>query len=155
MSLIVRIFQHDFPIDREYTEGHTITEGEAAALNQLLVENIRNNVTGWVTRAAKGQSVLSAEDHEELRARIAEYGANYQFKARTRSRPLNPLEATSNELARQYAENWGNSMGLGVNSPGVYAKYLELKSDPKILEEARQLILRRQTVVNQALEGIF
>jgi hypothetical protein len=155
MSLTVRIIQHDFPIDREYVEGHVITEGEAAALNQLLVENIRNNCYGWVTKAAEGASILPHEIHSALRHRIAEYAKDYQFKVRTRSRTMNPLEATTAELARQHAETWGNSRGLGPGSPGVYTKYLELRASPQILEEARRLILRRQAVVNEALEGIL
>jgi hypothetical protein len=155
MPLIVRVLQHDFPIDREYTEGHVLTEAEATALNQVLVENIKNNVYGWVTRAARGKSVLTAEAYEDLHERISDYARQYQFKIRTRSRPINPFDAEISSLARQYAEVWGTKNGFGPNAHEVYAKYLSLKDLPEIREEARRLILNRQAAVDEALEGII
>lgn len=155
MTLVVRIFQHDFPIEREYTEGHTLTAGEASAMNQLLIENIRNNVSGWVMREAKGSAVLTAEQHSDLAARISEYASRYQFRTRVRARPMNPLDATTRELALQHAETWGNKMGFGPDSPEVHEKYISLRYNPQIQEEARRLILQRQEALNSALIGVL
>lgn len=155
MPLIVRVLQHDFPIDRQYSAGHILTEGEATALNQLLVENVRNNVHGWVAREARGSSLLTSEQHASLTARISDYADKYQFKTRVRYKQPNPLEATIRELARRHAETWGNQFGHDPNSPEVYAKSVELRSLPEIHDEARELVLRREYVAQTALIGII
>jgi hypothetical protein len=155
MPQIVRVLQHDFPIEREYTEGHVLSPSEAAAMNQLLVENVRNNVYSWVVREAKGRGALSADEHADLTSRISEYADKYQFKTRVRARPMNPLDATVRELARQHAETWGNQFGYNTDSSEVYARYIELRSNSKIYEEARTLLLQRQSVVNNALVGLL
>lgn len=155
MPLVVRVLQHDFPIERQYHEGHTLTAGEAMAMNQLLVENIRNNVYGWVVREARGSSILTSEQHADLTARISSYANKYQFKARPRYVPPSPLEAAIRELARLHAETWGNQNGHDPNSSEVYNRYVELRTDPVIQNEARQLVLRRESIANTALVGII
>lgn len=155
MALIVRIRQHDFPIDREYEEGHVLSAAEAAALNQLLVENVRNNVFGWVMREIRGRSALTADQQADLSTRISEYADKYQFKSRTRTAPANPFESTIRELARQHAEAWGSQHGHDAESTEVYERYIALRSNVTIQEEARSLVLQRQSVVNAALEGLL
>lgn len=155
MPLIVRIRQHDFPIDREFVEGHVLSAAEASAMNQLLVENIRNNVYGWVVREARGRGALTADQQADLTARISEYANNYQFKTRVRSRPSNPFDATVRELARQHAEAWGSQHGFGPESEEVFTRYIELRCNTTIQDEARLLIQQRQSVANEALEGLI
>ena len=41
----------EFTVASPYAEGHTITEAEAKALNQVRAENIRNNCAGLVKAA--------------------------------------------------------------------------------------------------------
>lgn len=155
MPLTIRILQHEFQITREYTPGHVINEAEATALNQMLMENVRTNVYNWVTREARGRGVLTPEQHALLHSRIERYADDYKFKTRVRSRPSNPHEAAVRELAWQHAEAWGSQLGYEPASSEVYAKFVELRSSPKISEQARNLVLHRQTVVAGALEGLL
>lgn len=155
MPLVVRIRQHDFPIEREFVEGHIMTESEAQAMNQLLVENIRNNVTGWVTKLSGGRAALTAEQHADLTEKINDYANAYEFKTRMNRRPANPLDATIREIAWQHAETWGNQHGFERSSDEVFTKYLEFKESPDTAEEARLLVLSRQSVIDESLMGLL
>jgi hypothetical protein len=154
LPLIVRIKQYQFELLREYTAGHVLTEGEAAALNQMLTENIRNNAYPWVVKAAQG-GFLTAEQQQELSERINEYANNYQFKTRVRTKSATPLESTARELAIQEAEIWGQQNGYSPDSHEVNSKFHELLTDPQVRERARDLIRHRQSVVEDALEGLI
>lgn len=155
MPLIVRVLQHDFPIEREYSAGHVLTAGEASAMNQLLVENIRNNVYSWVVKEAGGSKVLTEEQYSDLTARIAEYGSKYEFRLRTRYRQASALDAAVLELSLQYAEQWGHQNGFEPNSQEVRQRCAELQAQEDIREEARNLIRRRQSVADNALIGLI
>lgn len=155
MAQAVRILQHDFPIQRKYLEGHVLNADEAAAFNQLLLENVRNNTYGWVTRVARGRAVLTPEEYSDLAKRIDEYADGYQFKTRSRTKNINPLDATVRELAWQHAESWGIQNGFDITSDEVQRKYADLRHAPQIYAEARKIILNRQSVMDEALEGLL
>lgn len=155
MSSIIRVLQHDFPVEREFVEGHAMTEAEAAAMNQLLIENVRNNVYGWVAKALHGRSVLTPEQHKDLSDRINEYANNYRFRTRVKPRPPNPLDTIVRELALQYAESWGNQQGFSFDSQEVRLKYADLRHAPQIYAEARKLLESRQSVIAEALEDLL
>ena len=84
--------------DIRYTEGHSITAGEASALNQLLRENLRNNfATKLEALKAEGKT------QEEIQAVFTEYASNYQFGVKTiraSSAKLSPVEAQARIIAR-------------------------------------------------------
>ena len=50
----ITIAGQTFAVLQPYAEGHTITEAEAKALNQVRAENVRNNMAGKVKAAAEG-----------------------------------------------------------------------------------------------------
>ena len=67
-----------------YTEGHTITEAEAKALNQVRAENIRNNCARLVKKALADAGVEEASDLPEdavadLHDEIDKYDIEYVF----------------------------------------------------------------------------
>lgn len=154
MALVVRVLQHDFPIEREYREGHVLTAGEAAALNQLLVSNIRSNVTLWVVREARGRSVLTAEQSELLHKRISEYANNYQFKARSRAQPITPFVMAIREVAQKHTTIWANQNDYTIGGKEYREKMGQLVLEPEIQEEARSLVLSRQSVVREVAEEL-
>lgn len=93
-------------VAQPYAEGHTISAAEAAALNQVRAENIRNNTAKLVKEATKdlGEGdVLPDETAAELRAKIAAYDAEYVFTLASvgGGRTVrDPIEAEARKIAR-------------------------------------------------------
>ena len=72
-----------FACPQPYAEGQTLSEKEAGALNQLLIENVRNNFANDVDKlvAAKGvakSTELAAADMQQ-RVRVAADTINEQL----------------------------------------------------------------------------
>jgi hypothetical protein len=153
----LHIYRYDFTIPKRYAEGHPLTEGEAKALNQLMMENIRNNVAPWV-RSAEAQApgqVLSLESHEALQVRIETYAIAYQFSVRTRSRPVSAIDAAIDELAGAQAELEGNREGLAPDSPEVQLRFRQLQLDPAVRNRARTVVAERTRLANTTLVDIL
>jgi hypothetical protein len=156
MPLNIRIQQHDFFIDQRYNAGHVLSEGEAQALNQIFAENIRNNVFAWVTRTmeeSKSQ-LLTLEQHNDLQSKIARYAEAYRFRTRERRRPPSPIEAAADEIALQDAEIEGQQRGFPLDSQEVRLRYLQLRTDPVVVERARQLVIQRQAFADGTLKDM-
>lgn len=154
MPLILQIRQHRFEVSREYFEGHVCTAGEAAALNQLLIENTRNNVYPWVNKEIDEYGMLSAEAHARLQNGINIYIDKYQFKPRPGYLRRTPLEYTVQELAIQQAEQWGQRNGLTVEAKEVREKFEELCKNEVLIEQARELLRSRQSIAQDLLMGL-
>lgn len=72
-----------FSAPEPYTEGHTLTENEASAFNQLLHENLRNNFASKVKAALEAvNGAVDQLDMEGLQSAFDEYAAGYEFGAR-------------------------------------------------------------------------
>jgi hypothetical protein len=85
-----RTFQAPAP----YAEGHTINGAEAAALNTVLKENLRNNFAGLMKRAAE-----EAEPRILTQADFDAYAAEYDFGARrTRNVIADPVEREEKKI---------------------------------------------------------
>jgi hypothetical protein len=64
-------------ITPRYAAGHVLTEGEASALNQTFIENVRNN------RAKVVKELLAAgASQADIQAKVDEYVDDYQFGVR-------------------------------------------------------------------------
>lgn len=155
MPLIVQIRQHQFDIFREYTEGHVCTAGEAMALNQALVENVRNRLYPMIAKEVDRHRILSATQHLALQAKINSYVAAYQFRSRPTYRPSTPLESATKELAVQEARLWAHQEGLDLTGPEAKAKFAALCQDASLIDRARELVRSRQGVANDLLEGLI
>jgi len=156
-TLSLHINRYDFTIPSRYLPGHILTEGEAKALNQLMMENIRNNVAPWV-KAAEADApggALTLDRHVALQLRIYDYACNYQFLVRSRARPISAIEAAINELASAEAEAWGTRRSLGPEDPAVQTHYHQLLTSPEIRNRARLVVAERTRVTNSTLAEIF
>jgi hypothetical protein len=67
-----------FRVPIRYAAGHTLTEGEASALNQTLHENLRNN---FARKVAEGSE--AGIPQETLQQQLDDYANDYQFGVRT------------------------------------------------------------------------
>src|SRR5215475_3025734 len=67
-----------FRVPIRYAAGHTLTEGEAGALNQTLHENLRNSFAKKVAEGTEAGVPL-----ETMQQQLDDYAAEYQFGVRT------------------------------------------------------------------------
>jgi hypothetical protein len=156
-TLKLRVRQYDFTITRRFHAGQVITDGEAYALNQLLMENVRNNTTPWVHRAeqASPNGILSHEQVSDLQTKIAQYATTYRFRPRVRTRGLTPIDLALDELAFAQARTEGHHAGLAAESVEVKMRYRQLLLDPTLQTKARELVLERQKAASNALEELL
>jgi hypothetical protein len=66
-----------FQVEPKYEAGHSLSENEANALNQLRYENLRNNFAGKVKAGAE-----AGIDDDTLQSQLADYANSYEFGAR-------------------------------------------------------------------------
>jgi hypothetical protein len=105
---IVKIQGYDFDIAPRYAEGHALTANEAAALNQVRAENIRNNAAGKI-KAAKDKNAdfdldaIYEGSETSLRQDIEAYATTYEFGARVAraSEPADPVEREAKRIATE------------------------------------------------------
>ena len=128
-----------FAVSTPYNEGHVCTEAEAAALNQVRCENIRNNMASKVKAAqaelmvdgpanedgTPGKKVmpegaqLSKETLEELALTVAAYDEDYVFTLASvggGAAPKDPIEAEAVKLAKAAVAGQLKSMGHTVKA---------------------------------------
>jgi hypothetical protein len=83
-----------FTISAPYTEGHQLTANEAAALNNLRGENIRNNF------AARMKKAIEDKEPELGQTELDDYDSKYQFGVRSAGKlPQDPVEKEAYKLA--------------------------------------------------------
>jgi hypothetical protein len=167
----LRIQGSVFSIASPYKEGYQLKANEAAAMNQLLAENIRNNMAstirdaklkahGWTDeqiKAAKAEQTgplmeiinLSAEQVSELQAQIDEYVAGYEFGVRSGTRK-DPLEREMEGIAKAILDEALRNAG---KQPSKLFKENRTKYDAllnRILtENAEEIESRAKTILAQ------
>jgi len=153
----LHIKRYDFNIPLRYFSGHTIDAAEAQALNQQVLENVRNNVASWVKdeEAKSPDGVLSLSAHAKLQEKIFSYAEAYQFQLKKSRRPLSAIDAAIDELAMAQAELEGNEKGFMADSPEVLLRYRQLLRDPEIRIKARKVVLDRTKITKSSLEDIL
>lgn len=145
----IKICKYEFEISREWPAGHQLTQGEADALGQIFVENIRNNVDGWVAEALDGQGRLDELTYLALNDRIQEYAKGYQFKPRIRRvKPDSVLRRVATEAVRR-------QLGLSPDDqvPKTLVDQAEQRRD--VRDEAERLEQVHRKVAMDALRDLF
>lgn len=146
----------EFDINQPYAAGHTVTEAEAKALNQVRAENIRNN-TARLIASAKSEHGDELPPHiqDELRARVAEYDASYEFNLSNAGtgRTLDPVERKALEIARTAVREQAKREGRKILKEGAerttdsditreefQAKVAEVAELPKVIKLAKKRV---------------
>jgi hypothetical protein len=151
-----------FNVASRYAEGHTATAAEAAALNQLVRENLRNTFRPVVQKVIdkakeEGRSELSEEEVAKLSADFAQREAEYEFsKARGPRAPADPVGREAHKIAKQLilaalARKKVDPKSLAEGKldeliAGVIA------SKPEITAEAKRRVDEQQSIANLALD---
>jgi len=129
----ITIQQTPFRVPMRYKAGDTLTDNEAAALNQTLHENLRNI---WAPKVKSG--LANGETPETLQAKFDAYAADYQFGRRRAPRgtggilgvTIDPVPALALTMARTIIGKAVKEKNLGWPTS-------------KISEAAKQLLDRQ------------
>lgn len=173
--LKVQIQGTTFEIEAKFYEGYELKANEAAAMNQLLAENIRNNVAskireaklkvaGWSDeqiKAAKAEqsgpvvekTSLPPEKFAELQGQIDEYVSSYEFGVRS-GRTKDPFEREVESVAKAILDDALKAAG---RSPSKLFKDDRAKYDAlltRIITENREEIERRARAIMEQKAGL-
>jgi hypothetical protein len=140
------------PMEPPYEEGHTLTENEAAALNQTYMENLGNNYRGKIQKAlddAKVESIdgLPADVRDKLVSDFIEYQNGYEIGVRG-TRESDPVRAQALQIAkekvREALKRKGFTLkGVGKDQINSLAEQA-LQRNPQIMETARGIVEARK-----------
>src|SRR5262245_3964642 len=172
--LVLEIQWSKFSIAAPYVEGYALKANEAAAMNQLLKENVRNNLASVVTRAklkvagwtdeqiktAKAEqsgpvaekTSLPPELQAELQAQIDKYVEDYEFGVRS-GRTRDPLEREMEAVGKAILDDALKAAG---RSPSKLFKDDRAKYDAlltRIIDENRDEIERRAKAIMEQRAG--
>ena len=135
-----------FIVPEPFTEGYTLKANEAAALNQVLAENLRNNFAKRVKDALEevGGSVEGL-DVVALQAELDAYVGTYEFGARkTGTRvSLDPVEREARKQAAKKIREALRKKGIAQKDmeDGQFDSLVDqLASRPEIIEAARRIV---------------
>lgn len=98
----ITIQKRSFKVPVRYAAGHTLTENEAAALNQTYWENLRNNFAGKVSDGNE-----AGLDDETLQKQLDDYAQDYQFGERRGGGGFrgDPVKTAAMAIAREMVRN--------------------------------------------------
>ena len=136
-----------FTAPAPYTEGHTLTANEAAALNGVLGENLRNNFASNVAKAKEtaGESGLTDAALAELQEKFQTYAQSYTFGAkRVAKAPADPVGKEAHKIAKALLMEHlrKNSMDPKSIDGATMEKYVQqiIAKYPHVSEEARKRV---------------
>lgn len=146
-----------FKIAPRYSEGHSLTENEAAALNQTYFENIRNNMARGVADAKEA----GAFDYDEFQKKITSYANEYEFGARRGpGAPRDPILSEAFKLAKDAVtkaviEKYGQRHGYAADMIAEKAReVLDKPSGQKYKDLAKQIVDARLGAAKEVLSEL-
>jgi len=154
----ITIQGHPFKVPIRYAAGHTLSEGEASALNQTFHENLRNNFAKKVSEGTDAGTGLDV-----LQQQLDDYAAEYQFGVRTggggfRGDPVMTLAMNAaRELVRQAVKAKGYDQDEWPASRISQAAKQLLDSqgeDGKIVSMARKQIEAEKAAAAEAMQSV-
>jgi len=137
-----------------YAEGHTITAGEAKALNQVRAENIRNNLASMVKAAKSEDGSITDAALSELTTKVAEYDAAYEFtlsSAGGTRRAVDPLEKECISIAKAAISAEIKKQGKKIkNIPAetIAALIEQHKDNEKVIALAKKRLKERDALAD-------
>lgn len=148
----VTIQDNKFIVPQPFSNGHVCNENESAALNQILVENTRNNFAKRVKTAVENGTFNQGAMQTEL----DKYLEGYEFGVRRGGGPTDPVGKEAMNLAKELVRNALRKKGFKLSD--VSAKQINelaaeaLEKRPDIRKEAEQRVKRREKLGDDELE---
>ena len=149
MSKEITIQGLTFSVATPYVAGHVVSEAEAKALNQVRLENIRNNMASTVRDAKGDTEEVAPEIYEALKAAVAEYDSKYEFTMASvggGKRSSDPVETEARRLAKSAIAAKLSADGRTLKSidpEKLAAAIAKLADDPNIVKEAKRIVKNR------------
>lgn len=153
-----RIRQYTFRAPDHFVPGHRLSPGEAQALNSLMADQIRNNVTRIVDRAIRDlapDELLSQQVQASLQDQIEAYAQGYHFVEFKRPFRLGPIELEARALAEEKARAMAEARGLGPSDPLLALWADKWFQDPGLQSQARTNVALAEKVVREGLEELL
>jgi len=148
----VTIQDNKFVVPQPFAAGHTCTENESAALNQILVENTRNNFAKRVKTAVENGTFNLADMQTEL----DKYLAGYEFGVRRGGGPTDPIGKEATSLAKELIKNALRKKGFklaDLSSKRLNELAVEaLEKNPDIRKEAESRVKRREKLGGEEMQ---
>lgn len=142
-----------FPVRNPYEGGHSLTDGEASALNQLRHENVRNNMAKTVKTWDGTEDGLLAE--------VDKYDAEYEFNVRREGEarvPSDPISTEAKAIAREAIKQALERAGQKADAKQMSAAIEKLLSDevqgPKFRQVAEARVAERKRLASEAMQDI-
>jgi|TARA_R110000824_G_scaffold230800_4_gene418486 hypothetical protein len=133
-----------FSVPTPFIEGTVLTGNQASALNQVLVENVRNNFASRIKKAKETEGgVLPSQ--EELDA----YVSTYEFGER-RGSTGDPVQREALSIATELVKEAIKDAGKKVSD--FDAKFIRSKAEetvaanPQITEQAQAVVAQRASI---------
>lgn len=142
----VTIQESTFAVPQPFAEKHVCTSNEAAALNQILVENTRNNFAKRVKVANENGTL----DVPAMQKELDDYLKTYEFGIRRGAGPSDPVGKEANNLAREIIKSAIRKKGFKLSD--VDSKQMNklvadaLEKNPEIRKEAELRVKRREKI---------
>lgn len=116
-----------FSVAKPFAEGHTCTANEAAALNQVLAENVRNNLA---TQVKKAKDEANGEpDETALQTLVNDYVAGYEFGVRSGGgRTMDPVVKEARNIGKE-------KIKAALAAKGVAAKDITAEQMRSLLDK--------------------
>lgn len=152
-----------FSIPQPFKEGDILKANEADSMNQLLIENCRNNFATTVTelvteRSVSGPDALPEEDKQKLQADFTQYVSEYEFGVRKGGqRFADPIIREAREIGKSKIRP--ALIKAGVKASDITADVMNAQLDKywpihgeKWMTQARQIIALREQAAAESLE---
>ena len=139
-------------LEPPYTEGHTVNEAEAKALNTQWAENIANNNRAAIKKMLETDGATAESVQKEAQKMVSKYAGEYEFtlaSAGGRAR-LDPLEKECIALAKELVAGALKEQGLTQKAyrekngdEALATKVAEVAEMPQVIEAAKQRLAER------------
>lgn len=158
MTTQITIQGLQFDIPQPYAEGHPLTHNEAAALNQVYGENLRNNFAKRVRDAVEKAGNPEAVDVASLQADLDAYVSEYEFGVRRAGTPrgsVDPVEAEAFKIAMETVKGALRANGFKLSDVSTEQKaelaQQLIDSNPQIREEAVRRVEQAKAIGKQTI----
>jgi hypothetical protein len=152
-----------FIIAQPFVENQPLKANEADSMNQLLIENCRNNFASTVDEMVKERNVtdasmLSEDDKAKLQQDFTQYVAEYEFGVRRGGQRIaDPVVREAREIGKSKIRP--ALIKAGVKAADITAEVMNAQLDKywpqhgeKWMAQARQIIALRTAAAEESLE---